>query len=81
MHLTSGDFADIVGRLLPIVPAGRRHLFLEGGYDLAALRDSVASTLSRVLDVEHRPEAASSGGPGREVLERVLRFRHEVGLS
>ncbi|MEM8904938.1 MAG: histone deacetylase [Actinomycetota bacterium] len=81
LRLTSGDFADVVGRLLPIVPAGRRILFLEGGYDLVALRDSVASTLSRVLDIDHRPEAASSGGPGREVVERVLRFRHEVGLS
>ncbi|MEO1065461.1 MAG: histone deacetylase [Actinomycetota bacterium] len=81
LRLTSGDFADIIGRLLPLVPAGRRLLFLEGGYDLSALRDSVASSLARVLDLEHRPEAASSGGPGREVIERVLRYRHEVGLS
>ncbi|MEM9609026.1 MAG: histone deacetylase [Actinomycetota bacterium] len=81
LWLTSGDFADIVARLLPYAPPGRRLLFLEGGYDLEALRDSTAATLSTVLGEDHRPERSSSGGPGVDVVERTLRFRHEVGLS
>lgn len=81
LRLTAGDFADIVARILPYAPSGRRLLFLEGGYDLEALRDSTAATLATVLGHEHRPERASSGGPGIDVIERVLRFRHEAGLS
>jgi acetoin utilization deacetylase AcuC-like enzyme len=80
LRLTSGDFADLVARVLPYAPPGHRLLFLEGGYDLEALRDSVAASLAAVLGTEHRPEPSSSGGPGADVVERTLRHRYEVGL-
>lgn len=73
LGLTAADFADITGDLLAIAPAGRRLLFLEGGYDLDSLADSTGATLARVLDVEHRPERPTSGGPGRDVVAATVR--------
>ena len=49
---------------------GRLALLLEGGYDLDALRLSVGASLAAVLDVEFRPEHASSGGPGDDAVGR-----------
>ena len=37
LGLTAGDYADVTADLLAFVPAGRRLVFLEGGYDLTAL--------------------------------------------
>jgi hypothetical protein len=50
-------------------------LLLEGGYDLDALRMSVGASLAAVLDVEFRPEHASSGGPGDEAVDAARRAR------
>jgi hypothetical protein len=44
-------------------------VFLEGGYDLDALRTSVAATVSTLLGTPSRPEPATSGGPGRAIVE------------
>jgi hypothetical protein len=44
-------------------------VFLEGGYDLAALRDSVAATATTLLGEPERPEPPSAGGPGRAVVD------------
>ena len=46
-------------------PAGRTVVFLEGGYDLEALRDSVAAPASALVGGSRRPEPATAGGPGR----------------
>lgn len=76
LGLTSGDFADITGVLAALVPPGRRLLFLEGGYDLQALSSSVGATLSVLVDDgTYRPEPASSGGPGGEVVDAALNVR------
>jgi len=75
MGLTSGDFADLSVALRDLVPAGRCVLLLEGGYDLDALAASTGAVLSAVTGGSHRPEAASSGGPGRRVVDRVLGLR------
>src|SRR5690606_15341955 len=40
LGLTAGDFADLTAQLCSLVPAGRRLLFLEGGYDLDGLAHS-----------------------------------------
>ena len=64
MGLTSGDFADLAAGLVGMVPRGRVVLFLEGGYDLAALADSAGATVAATLGVDHRPEAATGRGPG-----------------
>jgi acetoin utilization deacetylase AcuC-like enzyme len=66
LDLQSGDFAELARVVAEFAPSpGRLALFLEGGYDLDALRASVAATLGALVG---RPggEAAptSSGGPG-----------------
>ena len=68
LGLTSGDYADLTAELLALVPAGRRLAFLEGGYDLAALRDSTAAALVALAGGRLHPESPSSGGPGLDVV-------------
>ncbi len=81
LKLTSGDFAELGRMAFGFAPRpGRLALFLEGGYDLAALQGSVAATLSSMLGGEYQPESPSSGGPGSEMVfraraERVLALR------
>jgi acetoin utilization deacetylase AcuC-like enzyme len=80
MGLTSGDYADVTAALLELVPAGRRLVFLEGGYDLDALRTSSASTLGALAGGRVAPEAPTSGGPGRDVVTAAqLAHRRVVG--
>ena len=62
LRLTAGDFADLTARVVPMAP--RAVLFLEGGYDLAALRLSVGATVATLAGADYRPEPASNGGPG-----------------
>jgi acetoin utilization deacetylase AcuC-like enzyme len=69
LALTSGDYADVTADLLALVPPGRRLVFLEGGYDLEALRDSTAAVLVALSGDRLHPEAATSGGPGREAVD------------
>jgi acetoin utilization deacetylase AcuC-like enzyme len=79
MGLTSGDFADLIARILPMAPAGRRLLFLEGGYDLQALTDSAAAVAAAIVDVDYRPEEASSGGPGDDHVALAHKIHLEEG--
>ena len=74
LGLSSADFADLTTSVVGLVPPGRRLLMLEGGYDLRALADSTGAVLSALVDDgSHRPETPSSGGPGREVGDSVLK--------
>ena len=68
LALSAGDFADLTGDLVALVPAGRRLVFLEGGYDLDALRDSTAATLAALAGERIHVEAPTGGGPGREMV-------------
>ncbi|HKY67396.1 MAG TPA: histone deacetylase, partial [Acidimicrobiales bacterium] len=68
LGLTAGDFADITAALAALVPPGRRIAFLEGGYDLDALRDSTAAALTALAGERVHVEAPSGGGPGRDVV-------------
>ena len=68
MGLAAGDYADLTARIRSLAPAGRLVVFLEGGYDLEALRDSVAATASTLLGEPRRIEAATAHGPGRAVV-------------
>ena len=77
LDLTSGDFAVLTARALELVPAGRRIAFLEGGYDLDALRTSTAACVAGLAGADLRPERPSSGGPGRHVVDAALRLREE----
>jgi acetoin utilization deacetylase AcuC-like enzyme len=75
LALTAGDFADLTRSICDLVPAGRRILFLEGGYDLEALSLSVGASLAGLVGRSYRPEAPSSGGPGGEVVDAALKNR------
>jgi acetoin utilization deacetylase AcuC-like enzyme len=68
MSLAAGDFGVLARCVADFAPGpGRLALFLEGGYDLEALRDSVSATLGTLLGVagEH---PITGGGPGRDAV-------------
>jgi len=71
LGLSSGDYADLTADLLALVPPGRRIVYLEGGYDLDALRDSTAACLSAMAGDPLHPERPTRGGPGRDVVDEV----------
>ena len=71
LGLTAGDYADLTARLAALVPAGRRIAFLEGGYDLDALSWSAGAAVSALVGHDYRPEPASSGSRGLEVVSAV----------
>jgi acetoin utilization deacetylase AcuC-like enzyme len=73
LGLSAGDFADLAVRVSRFAPRpGRLILFLEGGYDLTALRESVGASLAALVDERFRPESATSGGPGAHVVDAAL---------
>ena len=65
---SSADVADMVARVATMAPASRIVVLLEGGYDLDAVRDCSAAVTAELVGERHRPEAATSGGPGAEVV-------------
>ena len=76
LQLTSGDFAEMARSVADFAPrTGRLAMFLEGGYDLEALRASVHASLSSVLGSTNEVERPSSGGPGGDHVTRVQRER------
>jgi acetoin utilization deacetylase AcuC-like enzyme len=74
LGLSAGDFADLSADLMALAPPGRRVFFLEGGYDLDALSACTGAALSALVDAGFRPERATSGGPGGD----VVRAAHHV---
>jgi acetoin utilization deacetylase AcuC-like enzyme len=74
LGLSAGDYADLTGRAAALAPAGRRIAFLEGGYDLEALAGSAGACVGALAGVDHRPEPATSGGRGAEVVEAAARL-------
>lgn len=77
---TSGDIADMVAEIAGWAPAGRVVAVLEGGYDLDAIRDSSAAVAACLAGADHRPEPATSGGPGHEVVDAAVAV-HELADS
>ena len=76
LALSSGDFAALTRRTAAFAPApGRVLVFLEGGYDLDALSWSAAATVAALVDVDHRPERETSGGPGLDAVRRAREAR------
>lgn len=74
LGLAAGDYADLTREVTQLVPAGRRLVFLEGGYDLWAVVRSTAACLGALAGESIRPEPATSGGPGDEVVDAVARL-------
>ena len=84
LGLSAGDFATITERVAAVARPGRLIAFLEGGYDLGALRDSVAASLPALIGapgVVVEGEGSTVGGPGTTVVEAVadLWHRRETG--
>jgi len=77
LGLAAGDYADLTARVMALTPARRLVVFLEGGYDLDALRDSTAATVSTLLGRPERVEPATANGPGRAVVH-AARDLHDV---
>ena len=78
-----GQTFDSTLKVSAIEP-GRLIAFLEGGYDLAALRSSVAASLPALVGAASPAidgESSTSGGPGTTVVEAVtdLWRRRETG--
>lgn len=82
LDLSAGDFADLTARVAAFAPApGRLVVFLEGGYDLQALSDSVAATVGTLAGVAQQREPATSGGPGRRVVAAARELWHPPALT
>ena len=79
LSLSSGDFAELTDRLCRLVPPGKRLVVLEGGYDLRALADSTEACVAALAGERVRPEALTSGGPGRRVVDEVAELRRRSG--
>ena len=72
LALSSGDFATLARTVRSYAPGpGRVVLFLEGGYDLRALRGSVEASLGALLGASGEPELPTNGGPGTEAVARI----------
>jgi acetoin utilization deacetylase AcuC-like enzyme len=78
LGLTAGDFADLTHELAGLVPRGRCIAFLEGGYHLEALARSTQACLTALAGAPERPESPSSGGPGADVVDSVVKIRRQL---
>ena len=77
--LTSGDFAALARRAAAFARSpGRLVLFLEGGYDLQALRLSTAATLGALVGGLPAPEPPTFGGPGAEAVRSAALDRRRA---
>ena len=74
LGLTSGAYADLTSEIIKAVPPGRRLVFLEGGYDLEALRLSTAAVLRTLAGDPLHPEKPTQNGPGKEAVESIAKF-------
>jgi acetoin utilization deacetylase AcuC-like enzyme len=81
LGLSAGDYEDLAAAMVGLVPSGRSVFFLEGGYDLEGLRDSVAGTVAALAGEQLRPEPATAGGPGSVIVEAVRRRRDDHGWT
>lgn len=78
LALSAGDFGDLARIVAGYAPGpSRLILFLEGGYDLGALRSSVSATLGALVEAPVHSEPTTSGGPGTEQVEAVAHRRHQ----
>jgi acetoin utilization deacetylase AcuC-like enzyme len=80
LGLSAGDYGTLATRMVQLAPRPARVVvFLEGGYDLDALRDGTASSVAALLGEAVEPvEAPTAGGPGREVVDAAADLWREV---
>lgn len=82
LELSAGDFATLATTVASYASTpGRLVLFLEGGYDLGALRSSVTATLGALVgatDSTAPDESATTGGPGVDRVEAIETRRYRA---
>jgi len=81
LSLSGGDFAALARTVSAYAPRpGRLVVVLEGGYDLRALRTSVAATLGALTGASPPDggERPTSGGPGAEMVELAAAAREQA---
>ena len=87
MGLAAGDYGPLTGRALSLVPAGRRLVMLEGGYDLDALANCSSELMRQLAGVSNggsaRPagdvEGQTSAGPGSKAVDAVAQHWQQQG--
>jgi len=78
LRLTSGDFALLARCVSDYAPVpGRVVMFLEGGYDLGALRSSIHASLSAALG-NLTMASPLQRRPGTEQIERMRQSRRST---
>lgn len=81
LGLSAGDYGPLSRRVLSCVPAGRRLVMLEGGYDLHALGLGAATVVREMAGVSGEPfEPTTSGGPGYGALSQLRDHWDREGL-
>ena len=79
LSLADADFAALATEVASYAPiGGRLVLFLEGGYDLGALRSSTTAAVGALMGAPATWGAPSSGGPGLDELRMVAERRHRA---
>jgi acetoin utilization deacetylase AcuC-like enzyme len=72
LALSSGDYAELARLVKGLSPGpGRLALFLEGGYDLEAVRSSVRAALGELLGAPYEAEPPTGDGVGAQQLGRI----------
>lgn len=74
LRLTEPDYASMSRLLRDLVPANRVVVFLEGGYHLPAIRDSVTAVVRALMDepVDLEPSQYTSPDESHRSLARVI---------
>ncbi len=75
MGLTSADFGDLTLWIKALVPEAKVVAFLEGGYNLSALEQSTAATLSALAGQSLKPEPNSNGPVDFEMIKALEESR------
>jgi acetoin utilization deacetylase AcuC-like enzyme len=80
LGLSVGDYDAVAARVIRLAPRpGRVIVFLEGGYDLDALRDGTAATVGALVGERVEPsEPSTANGPGREIVDAAADLWREV---
>jgi acetoin utilization deacetylase AcuC-like enzyme len=79
LALSAGDFAELARVVSGYAPRpGRLVVFLEGGYDLGAIRSSVSATFGALTGADASSEHPTSGGPGIEQVRASDRQRRAL---
>jgi acetoin utilization deacetylase AcuC-like enzyme len=80
MGLAAGDYGPLTERALALVPAGRRLVMLEGGYDLEALSNCSAAVMHQLVGQAGKGgEPSTSAGPGANAVSAVIAHWQQQG--